>query len=203
MNLHMFLRRIMSGLISNSTSRRTIKGRYKLNYPMPYVMSDELEIIEKIIEALKPKKCLEWGAGGSTLYFPRKYDFITLWLSIEHDRKWFARLKSRITSNVKLVLAENVEEYVLYPMKESNFDLIFIDGRWRILCMLVAPKILSKNGICLLHDSSRPQYHFGFRFFANNLKLTDGFGDSNGLHMFWNEQLPIKLAELLQTNKKL
>jgi len=161
-------------------------------------MSDELEVMERILEELKPKRCLEWGAGGSTLYFPRKYEFIKLWFSIEHNMEWFEKLKSKVPTNVELFLAKDIEEYVLYPVQEGKFNFIFIDGKWRRLCMYVASKILDENGLCLLHDSSRPRYRPAFNFFLHHEKLTEGTGKSDGLHAFWNINLLINLKKITQ-----
>ena len=195
MTLFTSLRKIISGLISNSSSKPK-EGRRKLNYPLPYVMSDELEVMERILEELKPKRCLEWGAGGSTLYFPRNHEFIELWLSLEHDKEWYEKLKSKVPTNVELVLAKNVEEYILYPVHKGKFNFIFVDGKWRLLCMYVASKILDENGVCLLHDSSRPQYRPAINFFPYCKKLTEGTGKSDGLHAFWNGDPPINLKKL-------
>ena len=59
--------------------------------PKPWMKYREIEIIEEIIKNLKPKKCLEWGAGYSTLYFPRLLDSDAKWISIEHEKEWFEK----------------------------------------------------------------------------------------------------------------
>ena len=33
---------------------------------------------------------LEWGAGGSTVYYPQ---FVAAYFSVEHDRGWFRKVK--------------------------------------------------------------------------------------------------------------
>ena len=43
-------------------------------------------------------KMLEWGAGGSTLYFPQ---LLKTYVSIEHDIKWYDIIKPQIQTNVE------------------------------------------------------------------------------------------------------
>ena len=59
---------------------------------------DEVGMSEK--EAIKAEhyvkgktKMLEWGSGGTTLYFPQMID---KYVSIEHDKKWYDIIKSKI-----------------------------------------------------------------------------------------------------------
>ena len=42
---------------------------------------------------------LEWGSGGSTLYFSQ---LVKKYISIEHDIKWYDNIKSKIEENVEL-----------------------------------------------------------------------------------------------------
>jgi len=37
----------------------------------PWMKYREIEIIEEILKNLQPQRVLEWGAGYSTLYFPK------------------------------------------------------------------------------------------------------------------------------------
>lgn len=54
----------------------------------------------------------------------------------------------------------NVEKYVAYPKDlEQQFDLIFIDGRFRRRCLLTALEVLSSDGLVILHDAQRKHYH--------------------------------------------
>jgi len=55
-------------------------------------------------------KMLEWGGGGSTLYFPR---LVEKYVSIEHNQEWYEELKPQ--------LLENVEFYHV-PIHEEKFD---------------------------------------------------------------------------------
>ena len=43
-------------------------------------------------------RVLEWGSGGSTLYFPQ---IVNHYVSIEHDYSWYDKIKSDISNNVE------------------------------------------------------------------------------------------------------
>ncbi|MEM3394013.1 MAG: hypothetical protein QXY79_03100, partial [Candidatus Methanomethylicia archaeon] len=76
----------------------------------PLMKYREMDIIKEVILALNPKKVLEWGTGYSTLYFPKYLPKHSLWISIEHDIKWFKKIKVlNQNPNVKihLVLPNN------------------------------------------------------------------------------------------------
>jgi hypothetical protein len=54
----------------------------------------------KIEEYVKSKsKVLEWGSGGSTLYFSK---FVDTYVSIEHDVVWYDEIKFQLLDNVEL-----------------------------------------------------------------------------------------------------
>lgn len=44
-------------------------------------------------------KMLEWGCGGSTLYFPK---LVKNYVSIEHNQEWYEKLKPQLLDNVEL-----------------------------------------------------------------------------------------------------
>ena len=59
----------------------------------PWMRYREIEILKEILKKLRPKKCLEWGAGYSTLYFPKLLPEGTEWISIEHAKVWAEKVK--------------------------------------------------------------------------------------------------------------
>lgn len=171
--------------------------------PNPFMAHEETVIIDNLIEELKPKQCLEWGAGGSTIYFPNKhYLTISKWTSIESDKEWFNSLLGKTPENVELVYAFDPDAYVNYPLiKKKKYDFILVDGlingedKYRVDCLKVASQVLNPGGIVLLHDSGRLRYREGYEFFDFNIELIPGVGkntedggaDFRGLTKFWNE----------------
>lgn len=126
----------------------------------PMMSQKEVDIIDNLIEKEKPERCLEWGSGNSTIYFPHKHDFIKSWLSIEHNGHYQTYLKNKIKGNTKVVWVKEEDkiDYVDYP--NDVFDFILIDGKRREECLAKAYKLIVNGGIILLHDSARPHYKF-------------------------------------------
>lgn len=162
----------------------------KINAKKPWMKYREIEIIEQILRNLKPKKCLEWGSGYSTLYFPSLLDNNAKWASIEHEEKWFEKIKARNENrNVEMYLIRpdnypwtdeygdgdysDLRNYVEFPTKFGNFDFILVDGRARIHCLRKAYELLSNEGVVILHDAGRSYYHQPFGLFKHFLLFTD------------------------------
>ena len=151
-------------------------------------MSDtEIEMVEKILKELQPKHCLEWGAGGSSTYFPKPY--MKSWTSVEHNGNWVKKIAEDIPSNVNLVWAPEDVFYEDCVKHSRTYDFILIDGLHRERCVEIARQIISDNGVILLHDSGREEYQ---KFISENdgEKLIDGeepfrgFYKHRGLTMF-------------------
>ena len=53
-------------------------------------------------------RMLEWGSGGSTVWFADRLPDAAQLTSVEHDRQWHEKLSAAIgqRSNVRLLLAE-------------------------------------------------------------------------------------------------
>ena len=52
-----------------------------------------------------------------------------------------------------------LDEYVDYPtLLGLKFDFVIVDGRKRRRCIEVSKKIVSEDGVIILHDAQRPYY---------------------------------------------
>lgn len=140
--------------------------------------------LEIIIEVLLSRRvagyvdCLEWGAGASTVFFPRLLEDRRIpyrWTSIEHNPEWMsAVLAEGRTLNIEVnffptqnTREDSMNDYDTFPLRMGRrFDFIFIDGRKRKRCLLTAAKVLAPNGVAILHDAHREYYHAGFQAFA-------------------------------------
>jgi len=164
----------------------------------PYVTGKEREIMNRIFEGAKPKTVLEWGSGGSTIYFPKRFPFIERWVSIEHNPKWYNWVKENICSKVELRLRGDLDYYSEPVRLEEKFDMIFIDGKYRRMCLVGGKHLLTSKGFVLLHDSGRKLYMTAYRCYKVAVKLIngrqlqpDGYYDSGGLTLFADHKLPI------------
>lgn len=157
-------------------------------------MDDEcIEKLSKEVESLKsPCNVLEWGAGGSTIYFTnqlRKCHTGYVWHALEYNRKWFDKLYPKIDENTKLHLFDYgiwtrddctkhpMNEYVNFPSQlglkfDLKFDMIIVDGRKRRRCLLEAKKLLKKDGFVILHDAQRDYYKCALKEYKGEY-LTD------------------------------
>lgn len=80
-----------------------------------YKIHMEDEEISKIEEWISGKESfLEWGSGGSTLYYSQ---FVDHYVSIEHDEGWFNKTKEIIEHRG----LDNIE-YHFVPTNEIKFD---------------------------------------------------------------------------------
>ena len=116
--------------------------------------------IDFFLNSFKPTDIvLEWGSGGSTLEIARR---VTELHSIEHDINWCLKVKHHLPGNAYLYhvprnqqeasghdgTLEDYYDYVNFPttLNIKNFDVIFIDGRARPYCAMVAFDLLEDNG---------------------------------------------------------
>lgn len=149
---------------------------------------DEIEIMDDLIEKLKPKKCLEWGSGFSTVYFPQKHPCIEGWVSVEHNGKWFNKILP-LTDKDRVLMVLNTPDN--YTDVGTGFDFILIDGIKRNWCLEKARYILNPGGKIVLHDASRHDYWEGIELYGQNkvfLSQGEFFPDHdarNGLMMLW------------------
>lgn len=134
---------------------------------------------------------LEWGAGGSTLYFPQ---FVRKYYSIEHDELWYTKIKDNIPNNTKIFLCKpnanrtlptqkyQFNDYINYiEHLNTKFDKILIDGRARQWCAEKSIKFLNKNGLVFIHDWVRKRYHSVLQWYDIVEETESNQYDANGI----------------------
>jgi len=147
-----FIQRKYHKVMENFRNYKNIKLRTDYH---PMMSDKEIDYIDNLIEELKPEKCLEWGSGMSTIYFPRKHNCIKFWESYEHSRKWFRRVGGYMDKSKVYLHIVDREGYL---SAKGKYDLILVDGEWRNECLDLAKDMLNPGGVILLHDSARPDY---------------------------------------------
>jgi predicted O-methyltransferase YrrM len=163
---------------------------------VPWMRHRELDTIREVIQSLQPRMCLEWGAGYSTLHFPRLLSPEARWVSVEHDAAWASRVRNmnrdpRVTvfcvppNQFPRTDADGSEadlsDYLEFPARFAPFDFILIDGRARAAALQRARAMLSENGVVVLHDANRRRYLDATRAYAHQLLLQDYRADEGGL----------------------
>lgn len=145
----------------------------------PLMYDDEVRAIERLLKDLAPKRVLEWGSGGSTLYFPKIFGDIE-WVSVEHSTEYAKKVKSKATSNVTLHHLTPPEYYVA-PLKMGKFDVIFVDGIRRTECLSRARHILADGGTVVLHDAGRIRYTPAYKLYEESEVLVPCKGGNENL----------------------
>ncbi len=121
---------------------------------------------ELILDHLKEgHRMLEWGMGGSTLEFSGHVEH---YHAIEHDPDWHRRLLPELRDNTVTLLREPAWPYTPFEAAEpgqfsdyiaaihefdvDHFDIILVDGRARLACVMEAAKRMRRGGHLFFHD---------------------------------------------------
>lgn len=152
----------------------------KRNCQIVMMHKDERKLIE---HALKPEHTMvEWGSGGSTLYFSTKVKKI---VSFEHNELWYTKINNfmedrhnnidnveyhHVSSDFEFkkpkgCKQDTVMQYRGTPIKyfkayvnaieryeKSMFDIALIDGRCRVYCAVKLLPYLKNDGFLYIHD---------------------------------------------------
>ncbi|TAK05880.1 MAG: hypothetical protein EPO39_10285 [Candidatus Manganitrophaceae bacterium] len=165
---------------------------------VPWAKYREIEIVEEILRKAQPEKCLEWGCGYGTLYFSERLKKTAVWISVEHEKEWAAKIEGMNRNRqvqIHHVPADHfpwsdphrdgaysdLKEYVDYPSRFAPFDFILVDGRARRDCLAKAHQLVREEGVVLLHDANRVRYHESFHLFKHQALFTDGRTRSGGI----------------------
>ncbi|OHB07080.1 MAG: hypothetical protein A2944_02360 [Candidatus Zambryskibacteria bacterium RIFCSPLOWO2_01_FULL_52_12] len=150
----------------------------------------EIAIMEKLLLSYSSHvDVLEWGSGGSTVYFTRflrKKGISYTWESVEYNKLWYEKILAELKGDKHTSLTlfdignnenkqreELMNEYVAYPATlGKKFDIIIVDGRKRRRCLIEATQLLKPGGTVLLHDGRRTYYHCAFKHYPDSRILS-------------------------------
>jgi hypothetical protein len=167
----------------------------------------EARILEEILLNLKPHNCLEWGAGHSSLYFPKFLSATARWQSVEHNNDWALKVQA-LNRDPRLSIYyvpsnkqpwndqygdggySDFKDYIEFPSRLGKFDFILIDGRARRHCLAKAFDLIANSGVVALHDANRSYYREPLGLFKYAVLL------DAGEHAVWlgSKGLRIELA---------
>jgi len=181
----------------------------------PWMAYEEIEIIEQLLKRFQPRNILEWGAGYSTLWFPKFINKNAKWEAVEHEKEWFNKIDMmNENKNVNISLIQpnhfpwsdeygdgaysDLKDYVEFPSHFSKFDFILVDGRARKDCLVKAHEIIAANGIIVLHDAERQYYHESFPLYKYQIMLSNY--DCTG-RMLWIGSKALDINHILDIRK--
>ena len=188
----------------------------KIRIPIikPWMRYREIEIIEEILRNLKPRKCLEWGAGYSTIRFPKILNNNAEWICIEHEHEWFLKIQDKKNSNTALFYIpankfpwtdefedgcySDLKDYIEFPRRFGKFDFILVDGRARTDCLVESYELVKDSGVVVLHDANRKHYHQHFQLYRYQVLFKDYRQDEGGL---WIGSKGVEIGRILDVDK--
>jgi predicted O-methyltransferase YrrM len=179
--------------------------------PTPWMLLEEADIIRDVLTRLQPTRCLEYGAGYSTLHFPTNLSAHACWLSVEHVGTWADKVENhaRFPGNASILRVpvsepggfappptegESFADYVAAPKSQGPFDFVLIDGHARNECVAAAFKMLRRGGIVILHDANRAEYREATVQFEHQISFLGRGTDQLGI---WIGRFGMPVEEVL------
>lgn len=142
----------------------------------PWMSPDDAHVL---FAAAKPgDTVVEWGSGGSTLLFAQRVGEAGKVVSVEYQKRWYDKVnlqlkKCRLNGRSSVIyepprperqqdsafqlMPKQMDRYVRSPISDGlvegeSVDVVFVDGRQRVRCALMAAKLLKTGGILMIHD---------------------------------------------------
>ena len=133
----------------------------------------EIKLFKKYIS--NASSYFEYGCGGSTTLVD-SYSNIKRIISVDSCLEWIEKTKQQISDASKVNFCyidinanckawgtprnkDKISNWIKYPNsileQKESFDLIFVDGRFRVACCAAAAIKMSKDSFLLLHDCER------------------------------------------------
>lgn len=149
--------------------------------PKPHMAGDELVLLKSLLSGAT--HVLEYGCGGSTALAASTRDRRVF--SVESDPAWLRKVEAHPAIKIASARGRVSLNYVnigptkkwgkplnedcrhnwpLYSslpwLKQSDYDLIFVDGRFRVACILHSVLRAGRDALIVVHDFwNRPDYH--------------------------------------------
>jgi hypothetical protein len=169
--------RILSRRFGHARSVRRGEPLDGAGREIPWFTYPAIEYLEQL--DFRDRTVFEFGAGNSSVYWSRRAARV---VSVEHDRAWYERLRTRLPADHELQL---IEDPAAYPRelarRAERFDVIVVDGIERRACCAAAVARLRQGGLVIL-DNSDWHHHCAAALRAAGLLEVDfsGFGPVNG-----------------------
>lgn len=195
--------------------RDLLLGLFGRGKTKPWMRYREIEVVEEVLVRTQPISCLEWGAGHSTLHFPRFIGSNASWVSVEHREDWALSIRAagpgpgvtihHVAMNQIPGKDDNPDgsydrfvDYVKFPERFAPFDFVLVDGRARVQCVSAAHELLKPGGIVILHDANRAAYHSSFEPYHHQILLLGPHATEGGI---WLGSRDRSVAEFLDVER--
>lgn len=106
------------------------------------------------------KRIFEYGTGYSSKFWSQRAKEV---VSVEHDEEWHAKVSGAKTPNHAIILEPNEGKYARSVEGKGKFDVIVVDGKYRLRCVESSLPYLSSNGMMIVDNTDRAvefnEYH--------------------------------------------
>src|SRR5205807_1001412 len=116
--------------------------------PLPWYTYPAIDFLDT--KDFSTKSVLEFGSGQSTLWWARRCKRV---LSFESDPQWCAYVKSTLSPNADIFLISNDLKGLDDHLHGNRFDVIIIDGLYRLKAAGRALELLQLEGAILVDNS--------------------------------------------------
>lgn len=140
----------------------------------------------------------EFGSGNSSLYWSLRSKSV---VSVEDNQAWYEIVNKSKRSNQILIHRSDESGYISALTEQTRcFDIVVIDGNYRLNCTVEAMKMVNSDGMILLDNSDRViEKECGRLLRGGGFIQIDfsGFGPINGY--CWTTSIFIKSSKLFFT----
>jgi hypothetical protein len=117
--------------------------------PIPWYTYPAIEYLKQL--QLSDRLVFEYGCGNSSLFWQRVAKRV---VAVEDNREWYALIEPKLGANAKVTLAPDKESYVRTIVEsDSAFDIVVVDGSYRLACARAAVAKLKAGGLIILDNS--------------------------------------------------
>ena len=126
---------------------------FKNNQDLPWITKSANNFLIKNLR--KDMLVLEFGSGRSTQFFSTRVKQV---FSRENNKEWFDVVTKQIEKavNVDYKFYDDLGEYAnVTNIENDSLDLIIVDGRNRVNCLLNSISKLKSGGVLILDNAER------------------------------------------------
>lgn len=165
------------GLLQSTKAMLPINS---LGQPLPWFTFPAIEYLNQL--DLATSSIFEYGCGNGSLYWAERAELV--W-STESDADWMKKITAVAPSNLNIIFAEDRTTYAnSIRLAGKKFDIIVVDGDFRLSCAQEAVSYLNPGGMIILDNADWfPETASFLR--ASDLIQVDMFGLGPGLWYSW------------------
>jgi len=163
--------------------------------PIPWYTYPAIEYLASF--DFQDKTVFEFGSGNSSKYWASRAQSV---ISVEDDKAWYEQVSNEKSANQTILHHADEQGYAqALPAQGRQFDIIIIDGKWRMSCTKAAVNHLKEGGLIILDNSDRAGEKECSAFLRQQgfyqIDFT-GFGPIN--NYCWSTSIFIKAATSMQ-----